>query len=110
MLFISRRIARLCVLGGLVLSLDRSMASFFGLFRPLFRSGRMVRATLKVAVVLMLLALADRQLAAQTVTSSLPVGMTPSALAVNPVTNQIYIANYASGTATMINRGTNTTA
>ncbi|WP_348270052.1 putative Ig domain-containing protein [Edaphobacter paludis] len=103
-------IARLWVLGGLVLSLDRSMASFFGLFRSPFRPGRMVRATLTVAVALMLLALADRQLAAQTVTSSLPVGTTPSAVAVNPVTNQIYIANYASDTATMINGATNTTA
>ncbi|WP_348266153.1 hypothetical protein P8936_09505 [Edaphobacter paludis] len=69
------------------------MASFFGLFRSPIRPGRMVRATLKVAVVLMLLALADRQLAAQTVTSSLSVGTTPSAVAVNPVTNEIYIAN-----------------
>lgn len=47
------------------------MVNFFGLFRPLLRPGRTVRATFKVAVVLMFLALADRQLAAQTVTSSL---------------------------------------
>jgi hypothetical protein len=76
------------VLAGLVLSLNRSMARFFGLFALPFCPGRTLRATLNVAVVLtLLLALADRPLAAQTVTSSPAVGTQPFAMALNPVTN-----------------------
>jgi hypothetical protein len=70
-----------CALAGLARLLDNSIASFFGLSRTLSRPGRMARATLNVAVVLMLLALADRPLAAQTVTSSSAVGSDPYAVA-----------------------------
>jgi YVTN family beta-propeller protein len=36
------------------------------------------------------------------------VGTNPIAVAVNPSTNQIYVANYGSGTVSVINGATNT--
>src|ERR1700712_1180829 len=46
---------------------------------------------------------------AQSVTSSLITGSTPYAVAVNPVTNKVYVANENSGTVTVIDGATNTT-
>src|ERR1700709_2490273 len=46
---------------------------------------------------------------AQSVTSSLVMGSTPYAVAVNPVTNKVYVANQNSGTVTVIDGATNTT-
>lgn len=48
--------------------------------------------------------------AAQMVTSTLTVGSSPGAVAVNPVTNKIYVANHGDGTVTVIDGVTNTTA
>src|SRR5215472_136069 len=55
---------------------------------------------------------------AQTVTATVPVGMNPVAVAVNTVTNRIYVANCVpssnpsgtNGTVTVIDGGTNTTS
>jgi YVTN family beta-propeller protein len=46
---------------------------------------------------------------AQTVTGSAVVGSNPIAVAVNPVTNKVYVANQISGTVTVIDGATNTT-
>lgn len=42
---------------------------------------------------------------ATSATTSVPVGASPSAIAVNPVTNQVYVAG--SNTVTVINGATN---
>ena len=42
-------------------------------------------------------------------TTSVPVGTAPQAVAVNPVTNKIYVANYHSGNVTVIDGATNAT-
>jgi YVTN family beta-propeller protein len=41
------------------------------------------------------------------VTATIPAGTNPFAVAVNPVTNRTYVANYGSGTVTVINAATN---
>ena len=46
---------------------------------------------------------------AQSVTGSLVVGSTPYAVAVNPVTNKVYVANAGGTTVTVIDGTTNTT-
>ena len=51
-----------------------------------------------VSVVLVLL-LAVHPLQAQTVTTTINAGSLPRAVAVNPVTNKIYVANYGSATS-----------
>jgi YVTN family beta-propeller protein len=43
---------------------------------------------------------------AQTVTQQVPVGVSPQAIAVNPVTNKIYVANTGSSTVTVIDGAT----
>jgi YVTN family beta-propeller protein len=43
-------------------------------------------------------------------TSTVGVGLSPKAIAVNPVTNLIYVANYNSGTVSVINGATNSVA
>ena len=43
-------------------------------------------------------------------TATIPVGSYPSAVAVNPVTNKIYVANQNSNTVTVIDGVTNSTA
>ena len=50
------------------------------------------------------------QLQAQTVTATVTAGICPDAVAINPVTNKIYVANYNSGDVTVIDGATNTTA
>ena len=61
-----------------------------------------------VGVVLVLL-LAVQPLQAQTVTTTISAGTSPYAVAVNPVTNKIYVANYNSNTVTVIDGATNST-
>ena len=61
-----------------------------------------------VGVVLVLL-LAVQPLQAQTVTKTIGAGTGPYAVAVNPVTNKIYVANYSSNTVTVIDGATNST-
>src|SRR5947209_7290400 len=46
---------------------------------------------------------------AQTVTATVLAGTGPSSVAVNPVTNKIYVANLGSNTVTVINGANNTT-
>jgi YVTN family beta-propeller protein len=46
---------------------------------------------------------------AQTVMTTVGVGMLPIAVAVSPVTNKIYVANIKSGNVTVIDGATNTT-
>jgi hypothetical protein len=47
---------------------------------------------------------------AQTVTATLPVGINPNAVAVNPATNKIYVPNFNGGSVTVIDGATNGTA
>jgi DNA-binding beta-propeller fold protein YncE len=47
---------------------------------------------------------------AQTVTASPSVGTAPEAVALNPVTNKIYVANTSSANVTVIEGATNTTS
>jgi len=46
---------------------------------------------------------------AQTVGATVPVGSSPQAVAVNIVTNKVYVANYVSGDVTIIDGATNST-
>ena len=62
--------------------------------------------------VIVVLLLAVHPLHAQYVTTTIPVGMSPIAVAVNPATNMIYVANWSNGNAstiTAIDGATNTT-
>ena len=43
-------------------------------------------------------------------TTTVGAGSNPIAVAVNPVTNKIYVANYSSNTVTVIDGATNSTA
>jgi YVTN family beta-propeller protein len=67
-----------------------------------------------IATVLLLLS--GVSASAQTVTATLPAGLDPTAMAVNPVTNKIYVANFgttagsADGSVTVIDGATNSTA
>jgi hypothetical protein len=45
----------------------------------------------------------------QSVTASVPVGTSPLAVAANPVTNKIYVANFSTNNVTVIDGATNTT-
>ena len=57
----------------------------------------------------LLLALAPGGLLAQTLVKNLATGNNPRSLAVNPVTNKIYIANYSGNNVTVIDGATNAT-
>jgi len=46
---------------------------------------------------------------AQTATATVPAGISPVAVGVNPVTNEVYVANSGDGTITAINGLTNST-
>ncbi len=46
---------------------------------------------------------------ADTVTATIPVGTNPDGMAVNPVSNKIYVANSRSNTVTVIDGATNAT-
>jgi YVTN family beta-propeller protein len=54
--------------------------------------------------------LAGAPLRAQTVTGTLPTGMNPATVVVNPVTNQIYVANANSNNVTVIDGFSNNIA
>src|SRR5690348_11207630 len=47
---------------------------------------------------------------AQNVTATVPVGLQPAAVAVNPVTNKIYVAIQSSNSVTVMDGATNTVA
>jgi len=46
---------------------------------------------------------------AQTVTAAIPTGAGPHGIAINPVTNKIYVASWSGETVTAIDGATNTT-
>lgn len=52
------------------------------------------------------LAFASTSLKAQTVVETVTTGTSPNAVAVNPVTNMVYTANYGSGNVTAISAAT----
>jgi YVTN family beta-propeller protein len=62
-----------------------------------------------VALACLLGILSPGSLRAQTVTATVPIGTLPEAVAVNPVTNKIYIANEGSANVTVIDGATNAT-
>ncbi|UCG43300.1 MAG: hypothetical protein JSU73_01385 [candidate division WOR-3 bacterium] len=66
----------------------------------------MHRTVTGTGVLLMLTAMASADWAADNVTA----GILPNAVAVNPVTHEIYVATYSSGNATVIDGETNSTA
>src|SRR5262249_51698860 len=55
-----------------------------------------------------LLGLASLLAQAQTITTTVGTGATPSAVAINPVTNKIYVANMHSNNVTVIDGASNT--
>src|SRR5437899_36581 len=67
--------------------------------------------TLRIFVFPFLLALVSftGPVSAQTVTTTVPAGTGPWAVAVNPVTNRIYVANYDNNSVTVIDGATNST-
>lgn len=67
-----------------------------------------IRAASMLAVILALL-LAAIPVQAQTVVATVPVGQIPQSIAVNPVTNKIYVANLGSGDITVIDGVTDST-
>ena len=74
--------------------------------RPSLFSGNLLASML--TLVLLMLSGAGALLA-QTVTATLGVGSQPYAVAVNPVTNKIYVANMNSNNVTVIDGASNTT-
>ena len=66
-------------------------------------------SAIATSFLLMVSWLSGRPAVAQMVTTTVSVGTSPGAMAVNPVTNKIYVANYGSGTVTVIDGATNTT-
>ena len=54
--------------------------------------------------------LSDREARMERFQSNIPAGGDPRAIAVNPVTNKIYVANFGSANVTVINGADNTTA
>ena len=90
----------------------QQMAGF--LSRISFRPGRVAGASLNAAVVVALLCLGGNPLPVQAQTTlsspapSIAVGTNPVAMAVNPATGQVYVANQTSGTVSVINGATNT--
>jgi YVTN family beta-propeller protein len=68
------------------------------------RRGNLVAVLCLLACAITALAPAAR---AQAVVASPTVGKGPRAVAVNPVTNQVYVANYPSGTVSVIDGATN---
>ena len=71
-------------------------------------SGRAALARLALAVgVLLALILAAPPACAQSVVATPGVGSEPFAIAVNPVTNMVYVANYSGASITVIDGATN---
>jgi YVTN family beta-propeller protein len=67
------------------------------------------RLAIRVAPLAFAILLLPAALRAQTVTTTLAVGSGPQAVAINPVTNRIYVANYYSNNVTVIDGATNKT-
>jgi YVTN family beta-propeller protein len=63
-----------------------------------------------VAVLVAVLFLVPWRAAAQTLTGVVPVGTTPTAMAANPVTNKIYVANKDNNNVTVVDGATNATS
>ena len=78
-----------------------------GLFRSLFYRFR--RGLYATAFGFGLLALVSTPARAQNVVGTATVGNNPNAVAVNPVTNKIYVANNGGTTVTVIDGATNGT-
>ena len=76
--------------------------------RRLYTRGERVRLQVAAMACVAVLAVAVPA-GAQRVTTTVSVGSAPFAVAVNPVTNQIYVANDNSNTVTVINGATNAT-
>jgi streptogramin lyase len=70
---------------------------------------RMRQALIAVAVLCVGLLAFSPIAEAQWVTASPAVGTDPYAVAVNPVTNTVYVANYSGNTVTVIDGATNNT-
>jgi DNA-binding beta-propeller fold protein YncE len=69
--------------------------------------GQKLLAILPAVIVIFLLT--PHPLHAQYVTTTVPAGTNPWAVAVNPVTNKIYVANYSTNNVTVIDGATNAT-
>ncbi|MGA3210861.1 MAG: beta-propeller fold lactonase family protein [Terriglobales bacterium] len=61
-----------------------------------------------VAAVMALCCTLPGELGAQTITKTVPAGLNPWAMAVNPVTNKIYVVNQGDSTVTVINEAAGT--
>src|SRR5260370_23622305 len=70
--------------------------------------GRKWFAHLVPLTLVAMLSLAAAPARGQTVTATVAVGQSPSAMAVNPVTNKIYVANRSDNTVTVIDGASNT--
>jgi YVTN family beta-propeller protein len=74
------------------------------------RSGRRVLRAGLCALLIAASALLAATAPAQNATVTLPVGNSPNAIVVNPVTNKIYVANAQGGGITVVDGATNVTA
>jgi YVTN family beta-propeller protein len=63
-----------------------------------------------VVCLALLFAFSDKSALGQQATATVPIGSSPGAMAVNPVTNKIYVANHSSHDVTVIDGATNATA
>src|SRR5260370_33234665 len=68
---------------------------------------RWLASALLPATVVAVLSLAPAPANGQTVTATVGVGTGPDAMAINPVTNKVYLANYNSNNVTVIDGANN---
>src|SRR5580700_9056251 len=73
------------------------------------RLGSGVQSALLILIFGFILGMASPSAQARTVTATVPVGTNPPGVAVNSVTNQVYVANYSSSDVTVIDGATNST-
>ena len=66
-------------------------------------------AWLSLILAVALLLISARSIHAQTATATITAGTAPYSVAVNPITNKIYVANQSSASVTMIDGATNAT-
>src|SRR5882757_9555304 len=64
----------------------------------------------RVVPVLLIALIMVLSMDAQTVTATINTGTSPAAIAINPVTNKVYVANYDGATVTVIDEINNNTA
>ena len=76
---------------------------------PLIQRRTALRVALSVILVALAILLLPAAAAAQTATTTVGVGTGPEAVAINPITNKIYVANYGSNNVSVIDGATNTT-